>query len=340
MTDLYSKLNVSRFATDVELKSAFRAIARACHPDTCPNDVTAAARFAEVSAAYHVLSDARERALYDERGMSVLFKQLSSKTDVYEVDGLFRSGDLSDVFAARRKRDGERVVLKVARHPSVNDLMFAESRRLTELAAVGGVAARYLPVLLDTFEADDKARRRVNVLRRLDDYVTLEDVRAFGGVAVEHAAWVFNRLLEGLDCVHRAGYVYGAGVPSNVMVWLDPRGHLVKLVDWGYGARVGERLRAAVPGQERFYPADVLRGAPATTSTDVHMAAELALYVAGDVAPQYFKDFMRGCTTRRGQVDAWQVHEEFASHMEKYYGPKRFVPFENPGWTRTQARRS
>jgi len=65
---LYDALGVSRTASQDEIKSAYKKLARKLHPDLNPGDAQAEARFKEVSAAYDVLRDPEKRALYDEFG--------------------------------------------------------------------------------------------------------------------------------------------------------------------------------------------------------------------------------------------------------------------------------
>jgi DnaJ-class molecular chaperone len=64
--DYYEVLGVSRDATDVELKRAFRELARQHHPDVSPNNNGEA--FREINEAYAVLSDREARARYDRWG--------------------------------------------------------------------------------------------------------------------------------------------------------------------------------------------------------------------------------------------------------------------------------
>ncbi len=65
--DYYEVLGVSRSASDDELKSAFRRLARQYHPDV-NNNPDAEERFKEINEAYAVLSDADRRAAYDRFG--------------------------------------------------------------------------------------------------------------------------------------------------------------------------------------------------------------------------------------------------------------------------------
>lgn len=66
--DYYEVLGVSKTASDDEIKSAFRKMAKLYHPDLHPNDKEAEAKFKEVNEAYEVLSNADKRAKYDQFG--------------------------------------------------------------------------------------------------------------------------------------------------------------------------------------------------------------------------------------------------------------------------------
>jgi molecular chaperone DnaJ len=66
--DYYEVLGVSRTATEVEIKSAYRKLAVRYHPDKNPGDHEAEEKFKEAAEAYSVLSDADQRARYDRFG--------------------------------------------------------------------------------------------------------------------------------------------------------------------------------------------------------------------------------------------------------------------------------
>ncbi|MBW3615810.1 MAG: DnaJ domain-containing protein [Actinobacteria bacterium] len=64
--DYYKVLGVHETASDKEIQSAYRRLARQLHPDANPDNPQAEGRFKEVSAAYDVLGDADKRKEYDE----------------------------------------------------------------------------------------------------------------------------------------------------------------------------------------------------------------------------------------------------------------------------------
>jgi molecular chaperone DnaJ len=66
--DYYEVLGVARDCDEVELKRAFRELARKHHPDVNPDDPEAGLKFREINEAYAALSDPEERARYDRWG--------------------------------------------------------------------------------------------------------------------------------------------------------------------------------------------------------------------------------------------------------------------------------
>ncbi len=64
--DFYAILGVPKDADESAIKKAYRKLARTMHPDQNANDPKAETRFKEISEAYSVLSDPKERREYDQ----------------------------------------------------------------------------------------------------------------------------------------------------------------------------------------------------------------------------------------------------------------------------------
>lgn len=89
--DYYEILGIGRGASEKEIKSAFRRLARELHPDVSDHP-DAHERFREAAEAYEVLSDAEARELYDRYGHEGL------RTGGFRPTH-FDVADLSDLFS-------------------------------------------------------------------------------------------------------------------------------------------------------------------------------------------------------------------------------------------------
>ena len=66
--DYYEVLDVSKNASEAEIKKAFKRLAMKYHPDRNPDNEEAEEKFKEAKEAYDVLTDAQKRAAYDQFG--------------------------------------------------------------------------------------------------------------------------------------------------------------------------------------------------------------------------------------------------------------------------------
>lgn len=66
--DYYDVLGVPRTASEDDIRSAYRKLARKHHPDVNPGDKSSEEKFKDINEAYEVLSDADKRKRYDQLG--------------------------------------------------------------------------------------------------------------------------------------------------------------------------------------------------------------------------------------------------------------------------------
>ncbi len=66
--DYYEILGISKNATQVEIKRAYRKMAIKYHPDKNPGDKAAEEKFKKAAEAYEILSDENKKARYDQFG--------------------------------------------------------------------------------------------------------------------------------------------------------------------------------------------------------------------------------------------------------------------------------
>ncbi len=94
--DYYEVLGVSKTASDSELKSAYRKLAKKYHPDVNPGDKEAEAKFKEATEAYSVLSDAEKRRQYDQFGHAAFEQGGGGAGGFGGFD--FNGADMGDIF--------------------------------------------------------------------------------------------------------------------------------------------------------------------------------------------------------------------------------------------------
>jgi molecular chaperone DnaJ len=165
--DYYDVLGVARGASQDEVKSAYRRLAKEYHPDRNPdNRAEAEEKFKELSEAYEVLADENKRRMYDSYGHEGVSRQFgpggfdfrrdfTHADDLSEIfgnlfQGLGTGSGLFDMFfggsrpgSRRRARGGDirikvRLTLEEIAQSVTKELSFARFEQCPECSGEGG----------------------------------------------------------------------------------------------------------------------------------------------------------------------------------------------------------
>ncbi|KQV65251.1 DnaJ C-terminal domain-containing protein [Rhizobium sp. Root1220] len=121
--DPYELLGVKKDATQKDIQSAFRKLAKKLHPDLNPGDKKAEERFKEISGAYEILGDEDKRGRFDRGEIDITgaeqaprnyyrdYASAAGPGNPYQNSSGFADfGDSDDMFSSffsRRSRGGE-----------------------------------------------------------------------------------------------------------------------------------------------------------------------------------------------------------------------------------------
>lgn len=106
--DYYKILGIDKNASEGEIKSRYRKLAKQWHPDKNPGNKDAEEKFKEISEAYAVLSDPEKRKKYDMFGSEKFHRQFS-REDIFsgtDLNDILRDMGFGDIFGGFGGRTG------------------------------------------------------------------------------------------------------------------------------------------------------------------------------------------------------------------------------------------
>jgi serine/threonine protein kinase len=371
------------FGMDSKVISAtYRQLVLAIHPDHFQDDPKHLPIANEALNFLTSLRDAAERKLkagtYGQKKVAAPPQTTPFSPIMVEAKGkkfllteLLEEGDICDIYLCTVSNGStdHKVVFKVARHGSDNDLVENESKILTELypdTAKDEKFYRFLPKLSESFiMRSPGAQRKVNILPWLNEYRSLVEVlRVYpDGIDYRDMVWMFKRILHGVGFAHEHHIIHGALIPLHIMI--HPVDHGAKIIDWSYAVKMLEpvstkkdrnlydylnddsflttqHIKAISVFYRDFYPQEILDKKIPTAATDIFMAAKCGVYlVSGDLktnqmpdsVPKPVQAFFSACLlpepTKRPQ-NAWDAHEELDAILLKVVGKRKYRPFPMP----------
>lgn len=150
MDDPYKILGVGRNATEDELRTAYRRLAKKHHPDLNPGKSEAEEKFKQISTAYGLLSDAEKRGRYDRGEIDAGGNERAPERPFYRSYG------------DKAGRDKYRA--EEAFGPDDWDSIFGQAfgERMKRPGKSRGADVRYA-LTVDFLEAANGAKRRLNL---------------------------------------------------------------------------------------------------------------------------------------------------------------------------------
>lgn len=275
---------------------------------------------------------------------------------IYILRDLITKDDLCNVYRCTFRQEGEdrQGLFRLARSAEDNDLVKNEAQTLYFFQQCPDYDEfqPLVPCILESFSYQDKTiaePRQVNIvsmdkqITAPDEFYSLQEVKQAypAGIHPKDMAWMWRRLLNVLGFAHHNGVIHGSVLPPYV--WIEPKGHMVMLMGWGFSVRApaggSAKLKAISVSHQNWYPADLKKAIK--SSLDIGMAARTMLSLMAidplvkqesdinlPTLPDALKHYFWRCLST--QQDAWLLLQEFDEIIETCWGAREFRVFRMP----------
>src|ERR1035437_1123536 len=218
--DLYQLLDVHPRARPAVIEAAYRAMMKEIHPDTGAS--TDGVRAVEINEAHDALTDPHQRRQYDRSREVDVGKTIGQYTLLDQI----AEGGFGRTYRAEHKVVKELVCIKDCSNVTLDDtgMLVEECKVLWDLRHYA------LPAMRDLIQLDDG---RVLLVMSYIPGLTLEKtIEKLGGpMEPESVMWIIERVINGLNYIHRNGVIHGDLKPQNIIIQEDK--HMAVLVDFG-----------------------------------------------------------------------------------------------------------
>lgn len=349
--DLFKKCNGNDAAQKAHLRKEYLRYAKVLHPDlyTDAEDIKVADEsFRKMQEFLAQAEQAIKEGRYGKEKPKIVFETMNA---THVLNKRIATGDISDIYKAASTIGTitYSTIIKIARDSKDNDLSLNENKILKTLekAKDSDTLKPFVTKMLDSFSyCDTTGEHSVNVIENpAEGFIDLETLRNKyypNGLDAKHTAWIWRRVLLGLELAHQNGIVHGALVPSNILV--QPDLHGVVISDWSYAvdtSKTSQRVSAIVNSKKHFYPPEILAKEQPFSGTDIYMAAQSMIWLMGadpltkkfpKEVPIEIQRYFKGCSvnSKIGRPsDALVLLNEFDELLKsigKPYHPRKFVP--------------
>lgn len=263
--DLYQVLEVNPKARNVVIEAAYKALMKECHPDTGASTQGFHAR--DLNEARDILMDARKRKDYDKsRDVGI-----GTYVGPYKLIERIAEGGFGWTYKAEHKILKELVCIKDCSNVTLDDT----SMLIDECKVLWDLRHYALPAMRDLIQFDDG---RVFLIMSYIPGLTLEKTveKLKGPMDPEAAMWIIERVVNGLNYIHRHGVIHGDIKPQNIIVQEDK--HMSVLVDFGLSV-VKPTSHTESKGYTLYYaPPEEVAGKPLVPESDYYSLGMTLLF--------------------------------------------------------------